>query len=328
MTVLPQRMPAMAAATPASGRPTLLLVDDEERILRSLRMLFAADYRVLMTTNGHEALEMLSRERVHVLISDQRMPLMSGVELLRQARERSPETMRLLLTGYADLDAIVGSINEGEVFRYLGKPWNAEEIRATVAAAMNIAIGLSMTPSLQATGAVAAETHDILLVDQEPEVVNTLRGLLLESFPAGVRLHWADTLDHAMAKLEVCKFSLVISEVNVHGEDMAPFLTTLKRFHPEVVTIVLTSFQDTTLLMKLINQGQIHRFLPKPVRRNLTLRGIQSGIEHHRQISHRPELAQRHQVEAPKSDVSAGLIGRIRGLFRSERREVNSEQGT
>lgn len=323
MTVFPKRiLPANTQASTAT-RPTLLLVDDEERILRSLRMLFAADYRVLMTTSGYEALEILAKEKVHVLISDQRMPLMTGVELLRQARERSPDTMRLLLTGYADMEAIIGSINEGEVFRYLAKPWNAEEIRATVAAAMEIAVGLSITPQVSLTNASNDEVHDVLLVDQEPAVVTALRTLFAETGPTNLRLHWADSLDHAMAKLEVCKFSLVISEIHVNGEDMTPFLATLKRYHPEVVTIVLTSFQDTSLLMNLINQGQIHRFLPKPVRRTLTMRGILSGIEHHRQITHRPELAQRHQVEAPKVEVNHGLIGRIRGLFGHERRLAN-----
>ncbi|TLY50310.1 MAG: response regulator [Gammaproteobacteria bacterium] len=109
----------------SSERATVLFVDDEERILRSLRMLFRGRYEVLTTTSGHEALKMLRERRVHVVVSDQRMPLMLGVDLLRQVREISPVTMRLLLTGYSDLSAIVASVNESEIFRFIEKPWQA-----------------------------------------------------------------------------------------------------------------------------------------------------------------------------------------------------------
>jgi response regulator RpfG family c-di-GMP phosphodiesterase len=127
-----------------STKPTLLFVDDEERILRSLRMLFAANYRVLVTTSGHEALEILRREKVHALISDQRMPVMAGVDLLRQAREIAPNTMRLLLTGYSDIEAIIGSINDGEVFRYISKPERGRHPRI-VGEAAGIAMSLEQS---------------------------------------------------------------------------------------------------------------------------------------------------------------------------------------
>ena len=107
------------------SKPTLLLIDDEERILRSLRMLFFIGYDVRTTTDPDEAIRILREEKVHVIVSDQRMPVMQGSELLRIARETSPATMRILLTGYSDLDASIASVNEGEVFRYLMKPWNA-----------------------------------------------------------------------------------------------------------------------------------------------------------------------------------------------------------
>lgn len=313
MNMLPKRLPA-ADESRTANRPTLLLVDDEERILRSLRMLFAADYRVLTSTDGHEALEILERERVQVLISDQRMPKMSGVDLLRQARSVSPATMRLLLTGYADLEAVIGSINEGEVFRYLHKPWHADEIRHTVREAMNIALSMADAP-VPALAAACGEVHDILVVDHDPLVARQLRAILEESFPQAYQLQSAANLEQALKLLEHQAFSLVVSEIRVNGEDLAPFLSMLKRYHPQVATIVLTSFQDTTLLMDLINQGQIHRFLPKPIRKTLTLRGIQSGIEHHRLIRQRPEMARRHQVAAPTREVSSTLIGRIRGFF-------------
>jgi len=113
------------------SRATLLLVDDEERILRSLSLLLRSRFEVLTTTDGAWALEWVRERTVHVVVSDQRMPGMSGVDVLRGVRERSPATMRLLLTGYADLAAVEASMNEGEIFRFLEKPWDAPALIAT-----------------------------------------------------------------------------------------------------------------------------------------------------------------------------------------------------
>jgi response regulator RpfG family c-di-GMP phosphodiesterase len=158
-----------------STKPTLLFVDDEERILRSLRMLFAANYRVLVTTSGHEALEILKREKVHALISDQRMPVMAGVDLLRQAREIAPNTMRLLLTGYSDIEAIIGSINDGEVFRYISKPWNADDIRGIVGEAAGICHEPRAVSRLRTLAVTCAEAQSLLLIDDCPETASSSR---------------------------------------------------------------------------------------------------------------------------------------------------------
>lgn len=296
-------------------KPTLLLVDDEERILRSLRMLFAANYRVLVTTSGHEALEILRREKVHALVSDQRMPAMAGVDLLRQAREIAPNTMRLLLTGYSDAEAIIGSINDGEIFRYISKPWNADEIRGIVGEAAGIAMSLEQPAESTVSQRPGSEAQSLLLIDDSPDTATELKALIEESFPRVFSLEWATSLGEAMTILEQKNVAIVVSEVRVGDEDMTPFLKTLKRFRPHVVTIVLTSFKDSSLLVGLINQGQVHRFLPKPMRKVMTVRGLQSGIERSREIQRRPDIVRRHQVEATQQEIDPGLLGRIRGLF-------------
>ena len=120
-------------------KPHILFVDDERQILISLRALFRNDYRVSVANEGKEALEILRRDQVDAIISDQRMPNMLGHELLRRAKKVSPGTMRLLLTGYSDLGAIMNSINDGEIFRFIHKPWNNAELRAVVKSAVQIA---------------------------------------------------------------------------------------------------------------------------------------------------------------------------------------------
>ncbi len=114
-------------------RPTLLVVDDEPGVLRTVHDLLRIDYHVVTCQSGAEALEILrSNAAIDVIMSDQRMPGMTGVEVLRHAREIRPEATRLLFTAYTEIRTVVDAINQGHVFRYLGKPWEPEELEATV----------------------------------------------------------------------------------------------------------------------------------------------------------------------------------------------------
>ena len=114
-------------------RPTLLVVDDERDVLRSVHDLLRLDYRVVTCERGPEALDILrSAEAVDVILSDQKMPEMTGVEVLRQAKIIRPETTRLLFTAYSDIRTVIDAINQGHIFRYLAKPWVPEELEAIV----------------------------------------------------------------------------------------------------------------------------------------------------------------------------------------------------
>jgi len=113
-------------------RGTVLFVDDERRVLNSMRAMFRRDYEVLLANSGAEALAVLRDADVDVIVSDQRMPGMTGVEVLKQVKTLAPRAMRILLTGYADLQAIEASINEGEVFRYLTKPCPTDVLREAI----------------------------------------------------------------------------------------------------------------------------------------------------------------------------------------------------
>lgn len=117
--------------TPAPA--TLLFVDDEPSILSALRRLFRPHgYRILIAESGAAGLAILEQEAVDLIISDMRMPEMDGATFLKQARSRWPGTVRILLTGYADVTSTVAAINEGEIYRYIAKPWDDTEIVNTV----------------------------------------------------------------------------------------------------------------------------------------------------------------------------------------------------
>ena len=116
---------------------TLLFVDDEENVLHALRRIFIDEnYTILTASSAQKALEILDREPVHLIISDHRMPGMSGGELLKLVREKHPETIRIMLTGYADVNSIMGAVKEGAVYKFITKPWNDEDLRLTVSLAL------------------------------------------------------------------------------------------------------------------------------------------------------------------------------------------------
>lgn len=126
-----------AARPPGSGtgparRHTLLVVDDEVDVLESLRHLFHRSYRVLTASSGAAAVEILEKEDVHLILSDQRMPGMSGDVFLSHARKASPDAIRMLFTGYADIQAVINAVNEGHIFRYILKPWDALDLEAVI----------------------------------------------------------------------------------------------------------------------------------------------------------------------------------------------------
>jgi len=113
----------------AAEKPAVLFVDDEANILASMqRLLRKEDFRFRSTTSPSEALKLIQEETFAVIVSDHRMPEMEGTLLLEQVKKTSPETIRILLTGYADLNATIDAINKGSIYRFISKPWNDAEL--------------------------------------------------------------------------------------------------------------------------------------------------------------------------------------------------------
>ena len=121
--------------SPAYG---ILIVDDEEAILESLELTLGVEYRVFTATSAEAGLEILDREDIALVMSDQVMPGMSGVEFLERAIERNPRAVRMMLTGYADMPSLIAAINEGRIWRYIPKPWEPDDLRITVKRALEV----------------------------------------------------------------------------------------------------------------------------------------------------------------------------------------------
>lgn len=116
----------------------ILYVDDEVNNLLSFKALFRLKYKVFTAERGKDAIKILDENEIHVIITDQRMPEMTGVELLESILESHPEPIRILLTGYADLNAVIDAVNKGKIFHYLSKPWDEKELDDTIKQAYEI----------------------------------------------------------------------------------------------------------------------------------------------------------------------------------------------
>lgn len=110
----------------------ILYVDDEENNLISFKAVFRLRYQVYITLDTDEAMQILETNPVEIIITDQRMPKLTGTEFLQKVLEKFPNTMRILLTGYSDVSAVIEAVNKGKIFHYLTKPWNEQDMDQTI----------------------------------------------------------------------------------------------------------------------------------------------------------------------------------------------------
>jgi len=117
---------------PAREKIHVLYVDDEVKNLRSFKSVMRRDYKVFLAESAMDGKVILENEKIHVLITDQIMPKMTGIEFLEQVKVLFPDPIRILLTGYSDIEAVINAINKGGVYRYMTKPWREEEMKQVI----------------------------------------------------------------------------------------------------------------------------------------------------------------------------------------------------
>ncbi len=430
------------------GKPKVLFVDDEKRVLNSMRALFRRDYELHLTTDGAEAIRIAEQESVDVIIADQRMPGLSGVEVLGEVRRRAPSAVRILLTGYADLDAIEGSINIGEVFRFLSKPCPPQELRETLAEAVqaarqsgaaaraaavvdavppepetaseperidrpgadriadpgsqprsepvpttmakpppaatqerdhaatvpNLALELEreepQRPEAAARPAQAEpariepaedepmETEIILSGDLEGDFVDTIviggdeaagsrrSGACADMDNVGVALFTSDApfaadvervlgqryrVNRASTLVQVTELladadtdagaGVLVTDFCTDGAMLRNMLSTLKRYLPELITIVVSDERDAAEMISLINHGQVFRYMSKPMDEARLVQNVNAAVLRHIQLRENPELVQRHSVVPDRpSGHGAALLAQFVSRIREMRR--------
>jgi serine/threonine-protein kinase len=300
---------APAAPEPARARrPAVLFVDDEARVLNALEFLFRDTFEVTSAAGGAQALERLRERRFHVLVSDQRMPEMLGVELLREAKAIAPSTVRILLTGYSDLAAIVGSVNDGEVFRFVSKPWQEEELRATLAEAVDVAIALE---AAAARPAASAQTQAGVLVLGEAALARGARELARGAY----QVYEASAVETALGVLAEEEIAAVVCDLDAGAGEPAALLRVLKQRSPQTQLIAASAATDSETIISLINEARICRFLKKPVNLSLLQGAVGAARERYAQLVQMPGLVRAESAKrAPETDAARSILGRLRAL--------------
>jgi len=300
----------------AQRKARILFVDDEERIVNLLRVMFRSQYEVLTAQDGASALAILRRERVDVIVSDQRMPGMLGVELLAQVCTMAPNTVRLLLTGYADREAIVGSVNEGQIFRFITKPWDQEAIRATLAEAVEVAL-LQTAPASASPGSVAqvaaVQRPGVLLLDDNEGDVAAIRAALGDEHP----LVHAPSVSSALQALARQDIGVMVCEAQVGGTETGAVLHALKKHFPALMTVMLTRHTDADEVGRLINHARIYRFASKPIRPAVLQLAVAAAMKEHRRcMADGRQMALQRPVPAAEPDTPAvrGLLQGLRAM--------------
>lgn len=292
--------------------PTIVCVDDEERVLRSLRaVLRSGDYEIRATTDPKEAVQMVEDGQVDVVISDQRMPGMQGVDVLREIREREPNAVRILLTGYSDNDAAIRAVNEGEIFRYLQKPWDPNELRSLIQEAVKISATLRNNPQARESGP-EQPSGEVLVFDEDEDTTE----LVNRSVPENVAVRTTSRIEEAFDILTSEQVDVLVTDAIVEGEDVSGVLNRLKRAAPHIQAIIVAERNDTSHLISLINQGRVARFLPKPVSHTLLKRGLESTLGRAAQLRAMPELAVTEQAADDDEPAGGSLLGRVSGYMR------------
>ncbi|MDD8017362.1 MAG: response regulator [Bacteroidota bacterium] len=274
-------------------KPNILFVDDEPMILSSLNMLFKSKYKVYLAENGFDALEIIKSVAIKVIVSDQRMPGMLGHELLRQVKEISPNTVRMLLTGYSDLDAIIGSVNAGEVFRFINKPWQSEFMLYVMKLGVEIydkVTHLREEEMLkqEEPGTVEHPVSDrrvhIEVEEESPTVMfvdysGDETTHLVEKFQSSYNVVGVNSIDAAFQEMAKKPVSVIVSNINFGDVDGVSFLDTIRREYPNTVSVILTEVRDASLAIRSINELNVFRYLVKPMPEDQISHTLEKAIE-------------------------------------------------
>jgi DNA-binding NtrC family response regulator len=294
----------------------ILFVDDEKRILTALRSIFRREYNVFIANGGEEALKVLANNSIDVIVSDQRMPNMLGNELLAQVHKLYPKTMRLLLTGFMDKEAIIRTINEGEIYRFINKPWSNDEIHKTIAeAALASEFEIDSTPTDITADAFARSNQkqtidqhadqSILMMGDNQALRNQIRHLCRQH---SINIYGTTSIPQAIGVVAARPtIGVSIIELPVNIDDAMHTISLLKENRPDLISIVLTDETDADVAVELINSGQVFRYLAKPLETEALERAIGQAFIRHNALKSNSNAQKRFTVKQSSRTLAASL---------------------
>lgn len=302
----------------------ILLVDDEQNVLNALRRELQSDYAIEAFSDPHEALQRCQKTRFDLVIVDYKMPEMNGVEFLKQFGKLQPDTVSLMLSGEADFSALIGTINETHIYRFIGKPWDMTELAATLAEAL--AHREQVLENHRLAEAYRKERHwqsahdpnklyQVLVVDDEPNILSavardlttlTARGghaylqmMLHETGPES-QVQRRDfrfnvfTLTSPLQALERARqvaYDVVISDYLMPEMDGLRFLAAFREIQPDAARILLSGHADKDALVKAINSSEIYSYISKPWHEYKLINTVSQAIVYHELLRENRRLA-------------------------------------
>jgi DNA-binding NtrC family response regulator len=284
----------------------ILFVDDEKRVLNSMRALFRREHELFLAIGGAEALQLAKENDIDVIVTDQRMPGMTGVEVLANMKRNSPRTVRILLTGYADPNAIEASINEGEVFRFLSKPCPPALLRETLGLAVEASgtepiaeqvPSISDNDDTQPALPIINESKPPPKISRPPfPVVGVVVFTIDSEFAATVIRAVSTERDTTIATtlIKVAdtiarkRAGVLITDFTTNKDILQKIIGALKQRLPELITITVSDGRDSEDMINLINYGQVFRYVVNPVEPDRIRNDINAAVTRHSHLLHNP----------------------------------------
>lgn len=290
----------------------ILIVDDEQNVLNALRRELHETYQIEVFTDPVVALEQCRKVAFDLVIVDYKMPEMNGIQFLKEFERLQPDAARLVLSGQADFDALVGSINEMHIYRFIAKPWDKTELAVTLA--QTLAHRATLLENRRLAEIYRAQhvwhrpydpnkLYQVLVVDDEPNVLSaverdlTTRDRFDDLYMA--RLHESDpdfpasnfdfrftvyTDTSPLRALERAKqvaFDVVIADYLMPEMDGLRFLEAIRQTQPDAASILLSGQADTETLVNAINRSEIYSYIGKPWHKYVLNSTVSQAVAYH-----------------------------------------------
>lgn len=311
----------MPSSNTNTSMKTVLFVDDDERVLRALEASFEDIYNVIIESKPKEALKILASQAVDIIVSDQRMPEMLGYQLLASARKIRPNAIRILMTGYSDKKSIIETINKGEVFRFVTKPWSVKEFTEILAQASNASeAGHIEKPRNESSSSSELSPQDRWSdakskLGYSPSVLMYTRVkyrkslLKVASKDIDAKIFISSSLSTSLEAIMKNKdIGIIFIEMTALNADIVSALAMLRRTRPEVVVMILTNASDFEVAVKLINHGQAFRYLAEPIDIEILTSSLLAALDRHIQLCKFKDAALRYESDTRKLNIGEKVI--------------------
>ena len=257
-----------------SPKAPILYVDDEASNLRLFERYFERDYKIFTARSAGEARDVLRREEIHLVVTDQRMPGMTGVELLEAIKDEHPDIARMIVTAYSDVRVVIQAINAGRLDHYVTRPWDPDEVRIAIDRALD---GYTLrrrhrqlTERFQAeagkdvaaglTWSRSTRLPTILFVDDDRDHIRIFK----EAFDREYTIYTAGSGNEALGVLRTREIHLLITAQRLPGMTGVELLEAASKESPDTQRILLVAYLEFNVVVQAINVGRVDQFALKP----------------------------------------------------------------